>query len=90
MSTINPELLNTQLSAPAPDIAIPTDPLALSEAFKELQILANSRQLTAEEIQRGVAITRALRRTNTGPAKAKTSKAKAAKPSVSLDDLLSD
>lgn len=90
MSTLDPSLMTTAILPPAADVNIPTDPMQLAEEFRKLTTLANERPLTSEEIQRGVQITRALRRTNTGPAKAKTSKAKAGKPSVSLDDILGD
>lgn len=90
MSVIDPKsLANQAIEPPTPDIAIPSDPLALSERWREIQVIATSRPLTSTETQEMVAITRALRKTNTGPAKAKVSKAKV-KPTISTEDLLGD
>lgn len=82
--------LDQPLVPVAPDIKIPDDPLAQSARWKEIQVIAMERPLTQLETQEMVALTRALRRTNTGPAKAKTSKSKASKPVASLDDILGD
>lgn len=82
--------LDQPLVPVAPDISIPSDPLAQSARWKEIQVIAMERPLSQLETQEMVQLTRALRRTNTGPAKAKTSKAKAGKPIASLDDILGD
>lgn len=83
--------LDQPLVPVAPDIKIPEDPLAQSARWKEIQVLAMERPLSQLETQEMVQLTRALRRTNTGPAKAKTaSRAKASKPVASLDDILGD
>lgn len=91
MTSIDPNLI---LSTPASELpsspSIPDDPLAQTELWKTLQLKGAQGTLTPAEIAQMVAVTRALRRTNTGPAKAKTSKAKATKPSISDSDLLSD
>lgn len=87
---VDPRLLvEAPVSPPQPDIAIPSDPLAQSARWKEIQILAMERPLTQLETQEMVQLTRALRRTNTGPAKAKTS-ARKSKAVASLDDILGD
>jgi hypothetical protein len=86
---------NVILSTPAPELpgspTIPSDPLAQTELWRELQLKGAQGTLTPEEIAQMVAVTRALRRTNTGPAKAKTSKAGTkTKKAVSDADILSD
>lgn len=91
MSTIDPKMLASEpIAPPAADISIPTDPVELSNRWREMQIIATERPLNSLEVQEMVAITRALRKTNTGPAKAKTPKAKTVKPSISTEDLLGD
>jgi hypothetical protein len=67
------------------------DPLTLQAMFSELhekQLAANRGEgdgLTAEESRFAISITRILRRTNTGPAKAKTTRAK--KPKITATDI---
>jgi hypothetical protein len=86
----SPDILAQPVPPPAEDVKIPADPLAQSARWKEIQVLAMERPLSSREVQEMVQLTRALRRTNTGPAKAKTSKAKAPKKAASLDDILGD
>jgi len=62
------------------------DPLAVQQRWNELLHIAKERELTAEETAEAVQCTRVLRRTHTGPAKAKTSTARATK-SAKLDTL---
>jgi hypothetical protein len=77
---------NSSAVAPPPATAPQHDYIALQQ---ELNSLMSRSDLTSEDHRRLIAISRALRRTNTGPAKAKTagSKAKGKSQPVSLDEL---
>jgi hypothetical protein len=88
MNIVNPE--TAAASIPSIPPIDESDPMALSAKWKAYQTIAAQRSLTPIEVQEMVQITRALRRTNTGPAKAKTAKAKTSKPMASLDDILGD
>lgn len=63
------------------------DPLALSTLWKELQALATKRPLEPDELALMVDVTRRLRRTNTGPAKPKSS-SRTKKAAVDIQSLL--
>lgn len=86
MSLIPPDPSNVPSIPPIDD----SNPVLLSERWREIQKIASTRPLTQEETVEAVQITRALRRTNTGPARPKTSRAKAPKVAISLDDILGD
>jgi hypothetical protein len=75
---------NSSAVTPPQPTAQPLDYIALQQ---ELNTLMSRSDLTSEDHRRLIAISRALRRTNTGPAKAKTSKAKGKSAPVSLDEL---
>lgn len=69
------------------DISIPSDfnredSLAVQDVWRKMQKLATERELTADECALMIEVTRILRRTHTGPAKAKTSKAGKKKPDL--------
>ena len=75
-----------------PEAALPeTDPLELERLFsclRDKQLAANAGEgapLTADESRYAIAITRILRRTNTGPKKARAASTK--KKKMSSDDL---
>lgn len=76
---------------PEVDLAL-IDPAALSRRFMELtakQVKANSgdgEEISPDECREAIAITRILRRTNTGPAKVKRTKKEKAK--VDIEALL--
>ena len=55
--------------------------------FQHFQKKAQESELSADEIRECIDVTRILRRTNTGPGKAKTGRGKKATPSLSLDDI---
>lgn len=85
MSVIDPTA-----AAPIPPSPPSQDPLQLTARWRELQVIAQQRSLTSDEIREMVEVTRTLRRTNTGPAKAKTTAKAKAKANISLDDILKD
>lgn len=55
--------------------------------FQHFQRKGQEGTLTQTEIRECIAVTRILRRTNTGPGKAKTARGKKAAPLVNLSDL---
>lgn len=63
------------------------DPMAAQAELRKGQELAMQRDFSADELSFMVEVTRILRKTNTGPAKPRTSKA-AAKPKIDLKTLL--
>ena len=79
------------LSVPSPDV-IPKTPdgsvdVPLAQArLREFQARADS--LTTEELRDAIQLTRALRRTTSGPAKSKTKKSPASTAIADPDDLL--
>lgn len=65
------------------------DPLALQVLWKELQAAASKEPLEADEVALMVDVTRRLRRTNTGPAKPRSSSRRSSKgPAVDIKSLL--
>jgi hypothetical protein len=63
------------------------DPIALQQLWKDLQALATKRPFEPDEVALMVDVTRRLRRTNTGPAKPRTT-SRAKKASVDIKSLL--
>lgn len=63
------------------------DPIALQQLWKDLQALASRRPFEADETALMVDVTRRLRRTNTGPAKPRTT-SRVKKASVDIKSLL--
>ncbi len=63
-----------------------TDQLAVHERWKFYVQTASERDLTPEETAEAIICTRILRRTNTGPAKAKEPRSKVERPKVNLLD----
>lgn len=75
----------------SPSIDLSTLPMdEIQRRFQAFQqAAAANKQFTAAELREGIELTRILRRTNTGPGKAKTQKsaARAKAAPISLDDL---